>query len=164
MKGETECDGEPGESVRERGDFCFKSRAWLSVSSASRFADVEWDPAPPSWTCWDAGGGIPHCLACRAGAVSRLVRERASWGASWHGGLSVPGVLVWKCSHPSPVLSSLLSNPLGWEVLPCLLWAGVGELYSVLCRGRGLQPCVLSAGRSTILLCWVRSIAPRLPQ
>lgn len=149
-----------GGSGGEKGDLCFKSAAWLSVSSASRFADVEWDPAPPSWTCWGAGGGILHHPPCRAGAASHRLREGASWGAGWHGGLSLPGVLVWKCSRPSPMLSSILSSPLGWEVLPCVLWAGVGELCPVPCVGRELQPCVLSAGRSTIPPCWVRSIAP----
>lgn len=74
----------------EKGDFCFKSAAWLSVSSASRFADVEWDPAPPSWTCWGAGGGILQHPPFRAGAASHRLREGASWGAGWHGGLSQP--------------------------------------------------------------------------
>lgn len=66
----------------------------LSATSASCFADVEWNPASLCRTCWDAGK-VSYTI------LHPSAQEGASREAVWHGGLFEPGMLALRCScHP----------------------------------------------------------------
>lgn len=140
MEGEAGCGWEMVKSRGDRGDLCFENG--LRASSASCYANVEWNPAPLCWTCWDAGKMTYTILHL-------LLRKEPAGKLAWK-------ALCLVCWHGDAPAIPYAQLPLlvGEESAALGLWAGMGELCPVPCVERELLCCVQVLGARPCCTWW----------